>query len=92
MPQPSSVLAQMRSQPQIMQLVALARQNPAMLPPLLEELARQSPQALQLILNLDAAMIGTLTVSISHGTCGLHPKPERALAMLQLAMQSLPRR
>lgn len=44
-----TLIERMRREPQLLQLCAMARQNPALLHPLLEEMNRSSPNIMQLI-------------------------------------------
>jgi len=52
---PVTPLERMRREPQLLQLCVMARQNPALLRPLLEELNRSAPQIVQLVQQDQAA-------------------------------------
>ena len=48
-PVPQTPIQRMLAEPQLVQLITMARQNPALVQPLLEELSRSNPPLLQLV-------------------------------------------
>ena len=53
----------MRADPQMMQLIAMARQNPQLVQPLLEELSRSNPALLQLVQENQADFMALLNAT-----------------------------